>query len=188
MELSYIIFSVFLVVGKYDSAPVYSNINTISPSLSAINFMKEYGYLESGTADSDALYEKNAITNAVKALQEFGNIPVTGQLDNTTLKLMASPRCGVPDILRKRKNLQRNKRFVIGSKGWKTRNITYFITNWTPKVGEEMITSEIGRTLNTWSGYSRLNFKPIHSPYPEIITAFNRKSHNEELVLQNKKK
>ncbi|XP_073967841.1 uncharacterized protein isoform X1 [Bombus fervidus] len=86
MELSYVIFSVFLVVGKYDSAPVYSNINTISPSLSAINFMKEYGYLESGTADSDALYEKSAITNAVKTLQEFGNIPVTGQLDNTTLK------------------------------------------------------------------------------------------------------
>lgn len=49
--------------------------------------MKEYGYLESGTADSDALYEKNAITNAVKTLQEFANIPVTGQLDNTTLKV-----------------------------------------------------------------------------------------------------
>lgn len=66
--------------------------------------------------------------------------------------------------------------------------ITNSITNWTPKVGEEMITSEIGRTLNTWSGYSRLNFKPIHNPHREIITAFNRKSHNEELVLQNKKK
>lgn len=66
--------------------------------------------------------------------------------------------------------------------------ITNSITNWTPKMGEEMITSEIGRTLNTWSGYSRLNFKPIHSPYPEIITAFNKQSHNEESVLQNKKK
>lgn len=27
--------------------------------------------------------------------------------------------------------------------------ITNSITNWTPKVGEEMITSEIGGTLNT---------------------------------------
>ncbi|PBC30713.1 Matrix metalloproteinase-24 [Apis cerana cerana] len=48
--------------------------------------MKKYGYLESGVANSDALYQKTAITNAVKTLQKFGNIPITGQLDNTTLE------------------------------------------------------------------------------------------------------
>lgn len=49
--------------------------------------MKKYGYLESGVANSDALYQKTAITNAVKTLQKFGNIPITGQLDNTILEV-----------------------------------------------------------------------------------------------------
>lgn len=49
--------------------------------------MKKYGYLESGIANSDALYQKTAITNAVKTLQKFGNIPITGQLDNATLEV-----------------------------------------------------------------------------------------------------
>lgn len=52
-----------------------------------MDFMKKYGYLEGGTADSDALYKENAITEAVKTLQKFGNIPVTGQLDNATLQV-----------------------------------------------------------------------------------------------------
>lgn len=52
-----------------------------------MDFMKKYGYLQSGTVDSDALYKESAITEALKALQKFGNIPVTGQLDNTTLEV-----------------------------------------------------------------------------------------------------
>lgn len=48
--------------------------------------MKKYGYLESGIANSDALYQKTAITNAVKTLQKF-NIPIIGQLDNTILEV-----------------------------------------------------------------------------------------------------
>lgn len=48
--------------------------------------MKKYGYLESGIANSDALYQKTAIINAIRTLQKFGNIPITGQLDNTILE------------------------------------------------------------------------------------------------------
>lgn len=54
-----------------------------------MDFMKKYGYLEGGTADSDALYKESAITEAMKTLQKFGNIPITGQLDNATLKVCA---------------------------------------------------------------------------------------------------
>lgn len=49
--------------------------------------MKKYGYMERGTADSEALYKENAITEAVSTLQKFGNIPVTGKLDNATLEV-----------------------------------------------------------------------------------------------------
>ncbi|KAG6804080.1 matrix metalloproteinase-24-like isoform X1 [Apis mellifera caucasica] len=113
MELFYIFFYIFFLLRKCESIPIDSVVKNFSSSLSAIDFMKKYGYLESGIANSDALYQKTAITNAVKTLQKFGNIPITGQLDNATLELMASPRCGLPDILRKKENQQRKKRYII---------------------------------------------------------------------------
>ncbi|XP_028521102.1 matrix metalloproteinase-24-like [Apis cerana] len=125
MELFYIFFYIFFLLKKCESIPVDSVVKNISSSLSAIDFMKKYGYLESGVANSDALYQKTAITNAVKTLQKFGNIPITGQLDNTTLELMASPRCGLPDILRKKENQQRKKRYIISLE--KKRNIYLYI-------------------------------------------------------------
>ena len=32
--------------------------------------------------------------NAIKAAQTYGHIPVTGKLDEATITLMNSPRCG----------------------------------------------------------------------------------------------
>lgn len=44
-------------------------------------------------------------------------------------KLITSPRCGVSDIIGKKPSesmrINRSKRFVIGSSGWKRRKITY---------------------------------------------------------------
>ncbi|CAK9796004.1 Matrix metalloproteinase-2 [Anthophora quadrimaculata] len=113
MELSCVIFCILFMVGKCELAPIQPNVNTTSPSLSAMNFMEKFGYLEGGNADSAALHTENAITEAVKTLQKFGNILITGQLDNATLELMASPRCGVPDILRKGEHGQPMKRYII---------------------------------------------------------------------------
>lgn len=38
---------------------------------------------------------------------------------------MASPRCGVPDILREKEDAHREKRYVIGSIDWKKGDLTY---------------------------------------------------------------
>ncbi|XP_015435556.1 PREDICTED: matrix metalloproteinase-24-like [Dufourea novaeangliae] len=116
---------VAFIPGKYESAPILSNVDATSASLFAMDFMKKYGYLEHGTADSDALYKESAITDAIKNVQKFGNIPVTGKLDNATLELMASPRCGVTDVLRKTEDQQRKKRYIISSEGWRKQDITY---------------------------------------------------------------
>ncbi len=37
----------------------------------------------------------------VKLFQKMFNLDVTGKLDNNTVELMVSPRCGVPDFLTK---------------------------------------------------------------------------------------
>jgi hypothetical protein len=49
--------------------------------------MRQFGYLEQGTPDSEALYSEEAIVEAIKNVQKFGDIPQTGKLDNTTLQV-----------------------------------------------------------------------------------------------------
>jgi len=49
--------------------------------------MRQYGYLEQGTPDSEALYNEEAIIEAIKTVQKYGDIPQTGKLDNATLQV-----------------------------------------------------------------------------------------------------
>jgi hypothetical protein len=49
--------------------------------------MRQFGYLEEGTPDSEALYSEEAIVEAIKNVQKFGDIPQTGKLDNATLQV-----------------------------------------------------------------------------------------------------
>jgi hypothetical protein len=52
-----------------------------------LKFMRQYGYLEQGTPDSEALYNEDAIIEAIKTVQMYGDIPQTGKLDNATLQV-----------------------------------------------------------------------------------------------------
>lgn len=52
-----------------------------------IKFMKRFGYLDSSSSDSEALYHEEAIKDAVKNLQKFGALNQTGILDNATLQV-----------------------------------------------------------------------------------------------------
>lgn len=49
--------------------------------------MKRFGYLDSSSSDSEALYHEEAIKDAVKNLQKFGALNQTGILDNATLQV-----------------------------------------------------------------------------------------------------
>ena len=101
--------------------------------------------MDKGPPDSEALYTREAITEAIRNVQKFGSIPQTGQLDVRTAKvsvrksarvqfpglmdiiffqLLSTPRCGNPDIGDETRR-RRKKRFVVGSKGWKKSGITY---------------------------------------------------------------
>lgn len=48
--------------------------------------MKRFGYLPS--ENSESLYKESALVDAIKSLQKFGNIPMSGEIDNETLKVL----------------------------------------------------------------------------------------------------
>jgi hypothetical protein len=89
--------------------------------------MQTFGYLEEPSTHSEGLqaeflYAEDSIAEGIKHIQKFGALDETGVLDKNTIKLMSSPRCGVKDVMNGR---ERQKRFIIGSKNWGKRQITY---------------------------------------------------------------
>lgn len=89
--------------------------------------MQTFGYLEkqsTGTSgpEADALYKEDAIVEAIRKVQMYGALPETGVLDNKTLELFSAPRCGNSDTALE---VGRAKRYVVGSKNWAKRKITY---------------------------------------------------------------
>lgn len=122
------------------------------PPPEIINFMKKYGYLDSSSVttnfDSESLYHETAIIEGIKNIQKFGALNQTGILNDETFKLIKSPRCGVADINNKK---SRSKRYIIGSERWRKRNLTYFIANWSPQIGEENVSNGLKKHL--WYGH-----------------------------------
>lgn len=49
--------------------------------------MKRFGYLPA-SEKSESLYKESALVDAIKSLQKFGNIPMSGEIDNKTLEVI----------------------------------------------------------------------------------------------------
>ena len=63
-------------------------------------FLLQFGYLNiSNPTDSAGANDKNSpvFKKAIRRLQWFGSIPVTGVIDSKTLQLISTSRCGVRD-------------------------------------------------------------------------------------------
>lgn len=89
--------------------------------------MQTYGYLDNPADMSEgliaeSLYAENAIVEGIMNVQRFGGLHPSGVMDEETLKLLNAPRCGVKDVLNSH---ERRKRYIIGSKNWAKRKITY---------------------------------------------------------------
>lgn len=88
--------------------------------------MRTFGYIDSTAHSADlkaeALYKEDFIIDGIKSIQKYGALQQTGVLDAKTIELLSAPRCGVKDV---NYSKFRNKRFIIGSKSWQKRKITY---------------------------------------------------------------
>ena len=52
-----------------------------------LDFLKKYGYLQSGTSNSEALHTEASITEAIKQMQLFGGLQPSGEMNEDTLKV-----------------------------------------------------------------------------------------------------
>lgn len=85
----------------------------------------KYGYLSPAADGAGALRTEESVRRAISEMQRFAGLPETGQLDERTVKLLHTPRCGLPDVLPEDRG-RRRKRFALhnGYK-WSYTNLTW---------------------------------------------------------------
>lgn len=90
----------------------------------------EFGYLPKSDIETGNLRTEVQLKEAIKTLQRFGNIPITGKLDDATSELMRRPRCGQPDNpnsldFSATNRLRRHRRYVIQGPKWQSTSVTW---------------------------------------------------------------
>ncbi|CAD5122118.1 unnamed protein product [Dimorphilus gyrociliatus] len=119
---------------------------------------------------------------ALKKMQKYAGIPITGKLDDLTMETMRKPRCGNPDGENEdHENDNKEKRYAVASKWYKT-HLTYYIkgSTYTYDLDNKKVEEAVAQAFKYWSDVSALTFERRYSSYNvDIIMYFAKKSHGD---------
>ncbi|KAF2353114.1 Peptidoglycan binding-like [Trinorchestia longiramus] len=118
-------------------------------------YLMQYGYLPMSDMEMGNLRTDQELTDAVRRLQMFGHIPVTGVVDDVTRELMKRPRCSLPDILPD-EDTNRVRRYIKQGSTWDKTRLTWSCHNCSLSVRPLLDNynfidrNETFRSLRTW--------------------------------------
>ncbi|GBM77998.1 Matrix metalloproteinase-16 [Araneus ventricosus] len=119
-------------------------------------YLQKFGYLEDSGYRVGALVAPDTINSAIKDFQRFAGLNQTGVLDNDTIDMMNTPRCGVKDKIG-HASFARRKRYALQGSKWKKTDLTYRISKYPERLKDRTkVDKEIARAfkaLPTASGY-----------------------------------
>ena len=91
------------------------------------DYLTRYGYLPESFLQAGSLRTLQQLEDAVRNLQGFAGLRMTGKIDTETRELMGRPRCGVQDVSAgfRNKRSVRVKRYNLQGQRWSHNNITW---------------------------------------------------------------
>uniref|UniRef100_A0A8C9YZ78 Matrix metallopeptidase 30 n=1 Tax=Sander lucioperca TaxID=283035 RepID=A0A8C9YZ78_SANLU len=107
----------------------------------------------------------------LRKMQEYFGLEVSGQLDASTLEVMARPRCGFTDVSA--------YGHFDGQPKWNKAVVTYRIIDYTPDLSQRDVDATIAKALKLYSDVIPLNFKQIHSGTADIMITFKARDHGD---------
>lgn len=163
---------IILVYIKYiNSYPINNNIE---------NYLKKFGYLDNDDNAPRPMHKADAFRNAIKKLQKYANLPETGEVDENTIKLIQSPRCGMPDTdFIKSTSHHRQKRDIFNKHAkWTHNDLTWNLLN---KTGEffEHSRRVMNDALAKWSDHTELTFREENRDDADIKIGFYQGDHGD---------
>jgi len=140
----------------------------------ADDYLEKYGYLNGLSRRSGLPQQRQlARTRAIATLQQFLNLPVTGQLDETTRKAMRAPRCGMKDVGSTKRSGDLAK--------WDVLELNWAFRNPTRQLNAATVRTAIKQALDIWSKITPLQFNevPANSPMIDLIIDFGTSQHQD---------
>jgi len=193
-----------------DEAPVpapapapATNINTNT----AVKYLAQFGYLPKPNPRKKLLLTEEGVSKALKRLQKIGGINETGVLDDDTIELMKTPRCGLKDDLNDDvlQNLEirdieddgteankdeerapyypikkRKKRYALQGSRWKTRFLTYKVGKYPTGLSKSEVDTDVSKAFSMWAAASDLKFMKSNSRNVHIEIRFENYYHGDE--------
>eukprot|EP00062_Callorhinchus_milii_P021670 gi/632978670/ref/XP_007906043.1/ PREDICTED: matrix metalloproteinase-17 [Callorhinchus milii] len=112
-----------------------ADVYCLSLSLSLLQeWLTKFGYLPPADPVTGQLQTQEGLTKAIRAMQTFGGLKISGILDQATLTLMETPRCSLPDIPIPDQEMVRRRRRRSAPSGnkWNKRNLSWSVALHTP--------------------------------------------------------
>ena len=112
----------------------------------------------------------DALSDALKKLQAFNGLEITGRVD-ATQELIQAPRCGL-DV--------RVADFVTGQRKWKKIYLPYRILSFpTNGPGKETVETETDKSFSMWQEVSNIVFQKKSSGPVDIEISFVKRAHRD---------
>lgn len=153
------IFILSMVIFSANQRPM---LQTQDIDSSTVNYLKKLGYLTTAKSEQSVqpyLTDQEILITAVKQFQTFGGVSETGILDEDTLELMRTPRCGLPDVKVKDGAARtRMKRFAVQGSRWKKKELTFTVGRYPSGLSRSEVDTDVEKAFNMWQQASGLTF------------------------------
>ena len=171
----------------------------------SIAFLSKFGYLPRSENGKSYLLTSSGLSSALKKMQKFGGLEETGVIDEATLKLIKTPRCGMPDVIdgvteedeeefdsltiiendQEKEEAgyypnRRRKRYALQGSRWKKRMLTYKVGRYPSKLSRAEVDADVGKAFNMWAKASGLTFVRKYSGSVDIEIRFENYYHGDE--------
>merc|ERR1719322_959299 len=155
---------------ELEDAAIGVSSNKKANSANTVDYLMQFGYLPQ--SETEAQLTEDQLRNAVRNLQFFGRLNVTGRVDHATANLMSRPRCGVPDVshagYRNKRDadgapLVRVKRYNLQGERWPRNNLTWNLRRGPShaRMSDEVVRRELSHALDMWARETRLTFTEL---------------------------
>lgn len=149
-------------------------VSGISDDELAESYLERFGYISKRARSSTHV----SLSKALLQMQKKLGLNETGELDQSTLEAMKTPRCGVPDV--------GNFQTFDGDLKWDHNDITYRVLNYSPDLDGDVIEDAFRRAFKVWSDVSPLTFTQIYSGEADIMILFGSDDHGDPYPFDGK--
>ena len=148
------------------------------------SYLTKFGYLPQSDLETGMLRTLEQLEDAVRNLQGFAGINMTGKIDHQTKTLIQKKRCGVQDVsigFRNKRSL-RVKRYNLQGQRWSHNNLTWSLRR-PPQNGylsRDIVRRELTYALSVWARHTLLTFTETYEDdKADIQVFFHRNYHGD---------